>query len=358
MENRNFDLAKSRALAKPKYRFLRQLGYIRDHFRTILQITSVFFMILTGIIYADGGLPNPSIRPEAQNKNLEVFADLLCWYASETVDWAFTLDHNQNSIKTDFKTFGFDWAPGFRVGLGYNLENDQWDTRASYTWFQSIAKGHAQGSVTPSFFAARLSLLEPFSQGKASLHLHYNMFDWDLGRGFLVSKCLFLQPSIGLKGGWITQTIHSSWTIPVLNLFLLSSSENVKQTFNAGGPKGAVTAKWCFENIQKHSFSLIGQFEAGYLWGHWSIRDKFVDELGTIIHVNTTNRNFGSFMLHSFLGLGWDCNFNRKQMHFSSKLGYEIEDWFNQYQLFTDDSGSQNNDLILQGVNFSLSLSF
>lgn len=320
---------------------------------------SVFSMIIIGSVHADDGLPNPSIRPQAQERTLDIFADALYWYTGETVDWAFVLSHTQHSEKSNFKTFNFGWAPGFRIGIGYNMGHDQWDTQACYTWFQSKATDHASGSVTSSFLAARLSLLEPFSTGRASLNLHYKMFDWDLGRSFLVSKHLLLRPSIGFKGGQINQTILSCWTIPnFLDLFEFTASENLKHSFRTGGPKAGMTGKWCFGNIQKHSFSLIGSFEVAYLWGHWSIRDRFIDNLSTVIQVKTSDRNFGSFVLHSFTGLGWDCNFNSNRSHFGVKLGYEIEDWFNQFQIFSNASGSQSNDLILQGLNLGIRFDF
>jgi len=333
---------------------------IRDCFRSTLPIASVFLLFFMGDIHANNGLPNPSARPEAQPRTVDISVDALYWYTSESVDWAFTLEGNQSSFQTSYKTFTFDWAPGFRVGLGYNMQYDRWDTQASYTWFQSRASDHTSGSVTSAFFAARLSLLEPFSTGRASLNIHYNIFDWDLGRGFLVSKYLFLRPSIGLKGGWIKQKIHSAWTIPNFlgSTFLFLASEKLKQSFQGVGPKGGVTGKWCFGNIKKQSFSFIGMFEAGYLWGHWSIRDKYIDDLLTVIYVNTSSRNYGSVVLHGFMGFGWDCNFDHDRSHIGLQLVFEIQDWFNQFQIFSDASGSQNNNLILQGLNFGLIYDF
>lgn len=318
-----------------------------------------FFFLLIGAIIADDGLPNLSVRPELQTNTVDLFAKMLYWYTSETVDWAYTQSYPPNSVQTTYQTFVFNWAPGFSAGLGYNMGHDQWDTRASYTWFQSKATGQASGSVTSAFLAARLSFLEPYSMGKVRLDLQYNMFDWDLGRTFSVSKSLSLRPDIGLKGGWINQMIHSSWATPhLLNLFFFSAIENVKQRFYGAGPKGGAEGKWYFGNPQKHSLSLIGKFEASYLWGHWSIRDRFIDDLATVITVNTSDRNFGSLVLYSFMGFGWDCNLNENRSHIGLTLGYEIEDWLNQFQAFTNASGSQNNDLILQGLHFGLNVDF
>ncbi len=337
---------------------------IRNNFHSLyrnclINIVSFFSMVIGGSVHAEEGLPNLSIRPETQSRTIDIFADALYWHTGETVDWAFTLVNNQNSEQAAYKTFSFNWAPGFRVGLGYNMKHDDWDTQLSYTWFQSKATDHASGLVTSAFLAARLSLLEPFSTGKARINLRYNIFDWDLGRSFLVSHYLCFRPFIGLKGGRINQMIHSKWTIPnFLDLFTFIAKEKITNRFQGAGPKGGVTGKWCFGNIEARCFSLIGTFEAGYLWGHWTIRDKFVDSLLTVIFVKPSKRNFGSLVLHAFIGLGWDCNFDHDRAHFSAKIGYEIEDWFNQFQIYSDASGSQNNNLILQGLNAGVRFDF
>jgi hypothetical protein len=333
---------------------------LRDIFRATLRIIPILSIIFLKTLHAEDGLSNLSLRPESQSKTVDMFVEALYWYTSEEIDWAYTLHHKESLTQTSYKSFVFNWAPGFRVGLGYNMEHDQWDTQITYTWFQSKASASSSGPITPGFLAARLSFLEPFSTGRASIHLHYNMFDWDLGRAFLISNHLTLRPSIGIKAGWINQKIHSYWEL--LNILesplSLLARENLKQDFKGGGPKGAVTANWCFGKTQSSYFSLIGMFEAGYLWGHWSIQDQYIDTLNTIIYTKTTPRSFGSFMLHSFLGLGWDCNFDQDRAHFKCKLGYEIEDWFNQCQIFTNISGAQSNDLILQGLTASLRFDF
>ncbi len=285
------------------------------------------------------------------SKPIEIYAKALYWYPSETMDWAYVRTGDQNVSQSTYQTFVFHWAPGFSVGIGYTMEHDQWDTQASYSWFQSKASDHAKGPITPGFLAARLSFLEPFSEGKANMNIRYNMFDWDLGRKFAVTSHLILRPSIGFKGGWIDQTIHSHWILSSLPGF--TAYENLKQTFQTAGAKSAINGKWCFGQIHNHHFSLLGFFEMGYLWGHWSIHDQFKDSLSTVINLKTTPRNYGALVLHSFMGLEWDCS-----AHLTLQLCYEIEDWLNQSQFFTNISGSQNNDLILQGFNLSLGSDF
>ena len=308
----------------------------------------------------DTGLPNLSDRPQSQDRNIDVFADALYWYASETVDWAFTLSTDRNVETSKYKTISFDWDPGFRIGFGYNMHHDQWDTQIAYTWFQTRATAHARGSVTSAFLAARLSLLEPFKTGKVNFNIHYNMFDWDLGRSFLVSRSLSLRPFIGAKGGWVDQTIRATWTIPnFLGLgSLYSATENVKNNFRGGGPKLGLNGKWILGNVQRHVFSLVSTAAAAYMWGNWKLQDKFIDSLSTQTSIPMGKRNFGALILQALIGLGWDFNFDNNRSHFALKAGYEIQDWLNHFQVFTDTSGTQNSDLILQGLTLDLRFDF
>ena len=336
----------------------------------LLRVAVVLIMSIGGKLYAystdqkiqnmDSGLPNISDRPQKQDENIDIFADALYWYTSETIDWSFTIAPNQNFEKTVYKTISFDWDPGFRVGLGYNMHHDQWDTQIYYTRFQTSVKDHASGAVTSAFLAARLSLLEPFQTGKVNFNLLFNMFDWDLGRSFFVSKSLSLRPYIGAKGGWINQKLHTKWTTP--NLLgpgtLFTATEHVKNNFRGGGPKGGVNGKWILGNVNRHVFSLIGNLAAAYMWGHWTLRDEFTDVLLTTTSINMKDRNFGAFMLQMLMGFGWDFDFDKNRSHFALKLGYEIQDWFSQFQVFTNTSGTQNNDLIFQGLTLDLRFDF
>ncbi len=308
----------------------------------------------------DCGLPNLSDRPQTQDKSIVISANALYWHTSETVDWADVVTAKGNLVTDTFKTISFGWDPGFRVGLGYNMHHDQWDTQITYTWFQTRTTAHANGPITSGFLAARLSLLEPFGKGKISFNIHYNMFDWDLGRSFLVSKSLSLRPIIGAKAGWINQAIHGKWSTPNFGIpgFLYSGSESVKNNFRGGGPKGGIDAQWILGNVNRHVFSLIGNFTSAFMWGHWTLRDEFTDVFHTQTSIPMKNRNFGALLLQTSMGLGWDFNFDKNRSHFALKISYEIQDWFSQFQVFTNDSGTDNIDLILQGLTADLRFDF
>jgi hypothetical protein len=238
--------------------------------------------------------------------------------------------------------------------------HDAWDTQIAYTWFLTEAADHGSGPITSGFLAARLSLLEPFKTGKVKFDLSYNMFDWDLGRRFSVSKALSLRPFIGAKAGWINQAIHAKWTTPDFAEpgFLFFASEHVKNNFQGGGPKGGISGTWTLGTVNRHVFSLIGHCAGAFLWGHWTLRDQFTDVFLTKTSIPMKSRNFGALMLQTWIGLGWDFKFDNDRSHCALKASYELQDWFNHFQVFTNDSGTDNFDLILQGLTLDLRFDF
>lgn len=324
-------------------------------------IRAVILLMSMGVkLSADCGVPNLSDRLCTQDRSVDIFANALYWYTSETVDWAHILTSSPNFVHDDYKTISFDWEPGFRVGVGYNMLHDRWDTQIAYTWFLARATDQGSGPITSGFLAARLSGLEPFQTGKIHFNLHYNMFDWDLGRGFFVSQFLSLRPYIGAKAGWIDQRIQVKWTTPNFAGLggLYTATESVKNYFRGGGPRGGVNGKWILRDMNGHVFSLISNISGAFMWGQWKLRDEFIDIFFTKTSIPMANRNFGAFMLQALMGLGWDFNFDKNRSHFSLKAGYEIQDWLNHFQVFTNDSGTDNLDLILQGLTLDMRADF
>ena len=94
------------------------------------------------------------------------------------------------------------------------------------------------------------------------------------------------------------------------------------------------------------------------MWGHWTLRDQFIDVFFTKTSVPMANRNFGALMLQALIGVGWDFNFDKNRSHFALRASYEIQDWLNHFQVFTNASGTDNVDLILQGLTLDFRFDF
>ncbi len=319
------------------------------------------------------GLANPSLRTSGK---WDVFADALYWYASEQASavWADIIKIGDNTSSFGAQDIGFDWDFGFRAGVGSNFEYDQWDTQLYWTWFRT--KTHQSQHVSPEFipigpitlvtqeihpefFAADLSG-DASEAARIKWSLLFNMFDWELGRRYWVSKGLSLRPFIGIKGGWIHQSIDVKYKHLIISSAPTNSSaqEHVKNNFWGVGPVGGVNTAWKIRNFGTHYPSFVGDFSAATLWGTWDCDDVYDVSTGRRVKVNTRNAALGALMLRGFLGLGWDVDIHHGKAHFAAKLGYETQLWINQLRVATSQLVRLHGDLTLQGVTFNCRFDF
>lgn len=281
----------------------------------------------------------------------ELFADALYWQATETVDWVHANNLSKTNQAVTFKTFSFNPAPGFRVGASYGYQTPtDWDTKLYFTKFYTSTNDSASGNLKSAFNGSVFTLPTGgtlFSTGQASLAINYNTIDFDFGRHFAITKALVLHPIVGVKGGWISQTIHSN-----LQSSTYSVSELIKQNFSGVGPKAGIETRLALMQNNDYQLNLAADFAAAYLWGHWRFSDKQLYIPDPFLNI-VAERSFGSLTLQALLGVNLD--YNEK---LSMKLGYEINDWFNQFQILDDDTGGNNDDLILQGLTLNITYKF
>ena len=85
------------------------------------------------------------------------------------------------------------------------------------------------------------------------------------------------------------------------------------------------------------------------MWGDWAINDTLTrSNSSQLSQVFVGKRDFGALAVQGLMGV----NLNYKNA--SLKIAYEASDWFNQYQVFDNGSGTHTNDLVLQGITFAL----
>jgi len=324
------------------------------------------------------GLPNVSSRFKPDSTNFAVFADLLIWCAQEsgTENWAEVITGGNGSPENcSIESVDFDWNAGLRIGFGYGMKHDQWDSQLYYTWFRTRGTDHVS-SVPGSVFSAYLGNfyvdnpngegIKGLSYQKASIDwtIHFNIFDWELGRAFWVSKALSLRPFLGLKGGWIHQSIHTKWhnpsppTPPLVLIPFNTGREDLKNDFWGIGPSGGISTKWNVLALQNHSFSFLGDFSGAVMYGHWALEDEYRNDIGQEVDVKVADINGGATMVRTFLGFGWEGDFSNGGLRFSTKAGYEMQFWLDQIQLYIFDTGRLNNELTLQGATLEFRFEF
>lgn len=297
--------------------------------------------------------------------SFDTFADLLVWRAQEsgTENWVEVITGGSGSPEIcEIRNVNFDWNPGFRVGLGYGLNEDRWDTQFYYTWFRTNGDDRVSSSPGSIFspFLGNFYVDNPTGAGirgltyeKASIQwtINFNVFDWDLGWKLRVGQVLF-RPFIGVKGAGIQQSIHSKWenpTVPPLSEPFSTGVENLRTHFWGVGPSGGVNTKWNVFTVQNHAVNLLADFSGAIMYGHWTFEDIYTNDILQKISVILPDNDAGAYMLKTFLGIGWDANFCCDQFLFSTKLGFEMQFWLDQLQLYLFDTGRLNNELTLQG---------
>jgi len=325
----------------------------------------------------DSGMMNVSAHPTIDSHDWFVFGDVLYWHADEGgTDWAMRITQTNVGVGTGHRhlrnqdvDFGWDW--GFRVGIGYNMVHDEWDTQLYYTWFQT-KKEESVGSEESAFsFVASTNVADiqiansNYSNGEINWTIHYSVLDWELGRDYNVSKHLALRPHVGIKTAWISQHIKGHFVeIGVAHDRDFFKMEN---EFWGVGPSFGANMHWNFGNYGSHYFGMFGDIAGALMWGHFDV-DNEIENAVLEVDFDNLNRNLMSTMLLGALGLSWDTNFHNDKCHFCMKLGYELQYWFRQNQMITllekntiTDFGGwtrYSDDLKLQGVTLRARFDF
>lgn len=306
-------------------------------------------------------------EPSSQ-KGFVVSADFLAWFASEELGsiWTDVISIGDNASSWTAPSFTFNWDYGFRLNSGYDFAYDSWDTLLSWTWYRTAAthtvpfNSHVLSySIHPEFFAGFLS---GNASNSATAHwsLLFNMFDWELGRQFWISRSLSLRPFLGLKGGWIDQAIQIRYDDLTIDHQLTTNSgfEYLKNNFWGLGPLGGINTQWRVRDFGTHHFNFFGDFSIATLWGTWICADQYKNTIGQTSAITTKNSTLGALMFRGFLGIGWDVSFNQGRSHFTTKLGMEMQLWMNQLRLATLQLQRVHDDLTLQGITWNCRFDF
>lgn len=284
-----------------------------------------------------------------------VTADFLAWFPSEEVAsiWADVISLGDNSSTWRAPGFNFDWDYGFRVGAGTTFGCDAWDTSLTWTSFYTAAKRTITPlpltHMGPEFDAAFLSTDAP-QEMRGRWSIHYNIFDWELGKKCWIGSCFSYRPFIGLRGGWIYQTIGVHYDDLIIHSIptTFTGKEHLHNNFSGVGPSAGLNTQWFFSQL----LYLFGDFSLATLWGNWAVNDTYVNTLHHSSTVRTKDSQLGALMFRGFMGIGFETK------RFAIKLGYEGQLWFNQLRIATFQLQRLHNDLTLQGFTLNCRMDF
>jgi len=277
---------------------------------------------------------------------IEVSCEPFYWRATESFDWVLYNDLNPADQKLAYHSIRFDYDPGFKIG--FKIQGDR-DVGFYYTWYHTKAHDTATGNVRSQLLPAVISRPNGnyfYQSGEIDFSIDYNMFDVDFSQRSYIGDRLILNPMIGLKGGWIHQKLNTQFQGAV------SVSETTTQHFTGVGPKTGLESTIVLFGNSVCRWSFVTDFTGAFMWGHWSFKDMLNAVPERTISVLVNDRHFGSLSVTASLGIHFDYQC------FSAELGYEIEDWFDQFQILDDGTGGHNSDMILQGFTLKLAYEY
>ncbi len=324
----------------------------------------------------DKGIP-PTASP-LLNGGCDAFitGDFLYWKANES-DLAYVLRAKVEDATLNLPGNGnlvtpnFGWDPGFRVGLGWRTNHDDWDLYLTWTRFHTAAHSHRHTGNGQNLFPTLAGA--PFAASicdSATTHLliHLNAIDIEVGRQFYVGKHLSLRPHIGFENIWISQHYNTKYKgLPLQE----SAFEEIRfrNNFWGFGIRSGMDTQW----NMRWGFSLFGDVAFALLYGEFDLKrtskHNFTFRGSPLIgntHVDEKPL-LARVAMELALGLKWETLFIHDRFHFSMQAGWEEHFYFGQNQMYNffgtaDESHgketSANGDLSLQGLTISARLDF
>nr|WP_261361787.1 Lpg1974 family pore-forming outer membrane protein [Aeoliella straminimaris] len=296
-------------------------------------------------------------------RGAEFFGELLYWKATEPVDWVLNADPSPANQFVDYVSTDYDFVPGFR--LGATLAG-HWEPQIAWTHFETSTDDSIAGDLTAAFLGGKDS--QPpapklyFDTGQLAASIDYDMIDLDVGKSYEVVPSMVVRPVVGLRGGTLRQSFITAFQTSYTHE-AVASQRNVVETAESNfwgiGPKMGVDSHVALYRSRLVEVNLQAGFFAAYLLGDWDLPDvtritQTDDGVATdsTQTIKLASRDFGSLAFQAMVGM------NFRAGHWSGAVGYELNDWLNQCQVFTDATGPQNNDLLLQGLNVRLAYEF
>jgi hypothetical protein len=285
----------------------------------------------------------------------------------------------------DLKEFTYDWAPGYRIALGFNFSPDYWDLEAQYTYVHpegssSVTDPHpptttevGNGTAGPFFVATLLEFTgNTVAAATASAMLNYQTADLLLSKRFKLSKQILGRFGMGGTAAFLSHHFNVDY-IP-LQPGLLDKHRH-KWKFQGGGFKLGLETDW----LMGAGVSLLGRFNAGLLYGAY--KNKFLNEAfngsgqvlgglapGLSYTVQDTRMSVHRFASTAQFALeaSWGTRIN-ECVDIQLFAGYEFNFWFNVHYFLHSDTESgvsgrntryANELLGLQGLTLGSRLNF
>lgn len=317
------------------------------------------------------GAKTASARPEVDGAGFFINVDVLLWHVKlGGTEYCYT-DQDPSAelpVQGRLRENEFDWDWGFRVGLGYNFEHDNWDAFLNYTYFNtsdnSKTSAGYNGSVIPlkgtSSITGENSVLTYVTQATSNFKFDYDNLDLELGRNYFISRSLSFRPHFGLRSSWLDLTQRTNFSGGgILGDNLLTVYD--KNNFWGLGPRAGVNSKWYLTN----GFSVVGNIAGSLLYGYYKVQHE-ENDTGSLSHSIDLTGNMHRFCPNAqmFLGLGYDKYIYNDKQHIGVSLGWEIQYYWRVNQMIASEDyqvlkySRYSEDAAMYGVTLDIRWDF
>lgn len=303
----------------------------------------------------------PSARGCIETNGPYLEAAYLYWHSSiEDVSVTSNIQPiSTNQTKETIKQINYKYDSGFKLGLGYNLSYDSWDIFANWTRLHT----HPSSSWSSTTQSLSTSLLAPFASSALvsnSAHsrwsLHFDTVDLELGRHLFLGRNLAIRPYVGLKGAWVTSTLHTSYN--GINNLVFNSADVFLRDRNQGiGLRFGMQGRW---DLWCSDFAILGNIAGAVLWNNMKVKNTTnAFNLDGTLGGGSKNAHYRTLkpLVECFIGLDWGSCFCRKY-YLNVAAGYEMQFWWDYNIFFAQFRNTTMYDLRLHGLTTTITVDF
>lgn len=271
------------------------------------------------------GMINPPARPVVRDGiNLWTQVEAI-WFRPQEDGLYYVQKVHNGDFAGKIHNAHFNWAWGFRLGVGYNLPHDGWDLLMNWTRYRTDA---TQNTSKGKKSTLRQTLINPidtnsalttWDSARAKVNLHYNVLDLEMGREFFVSKWLTIRPQFGGRALWIKRNLW--YRYPCSDCSVIVTGRHVNH-FSGGGLRGGFNTQWGFGM----GLSLYGDLALSLLYGTQRLHQKGLDQAPAGPYFNEKTRDgwvINRPMLDLGIGVRWDRLLSNDTLRLRLQLGWE-----------------------------------
>lgn len=263
---------------------------------------------------------------------INVTASFLYWHVSQSGMFAAVREPSLIGTSGTLVSPSFKYKPGFKVGLGFNTDFDDWTGKLEYTWMHQRTSSSSTAEITAPFsslnwavpnYASDFSFLSLDTKWKMNM----DRLDLVFSRPYYQGQRLTIAPVGGLRGQWIRQSYQFVTDDPIGGQFDLTGTTNVHSHSWAVGPVAGATTNWLLGS----GFRLEGKAEGALLYTRYT---KVSQNQSIGINFNSiplleSSASIGSYgtlrpMAELGVGFGWGSYFGCQDFYFDLSARYDF----------------------------------